>query len=241
MTADLRLPATMTQQAYASAPVMAAALARHVASALRAAILRRGAALLLLSGGRSPVALFEQLSQVPLEWSRLVVSLVDERCVAEDSADRNDALVRRHLLQGAAAQAHFVPLVEQGLDAERELPGARRRVAQLALPADVVVLGIGEDGHTASWFPGAAGTAAAMDATTAEQVSIVRPQTAPHARLTLTLPVILQARQILLPLQGDAKREVLERAAAPGADAVRLPVAAVLRQTATPLHLYHCP
>lgn len=241
MSAAMRLPASVTQQAYASAPVMAAALARHIASALRAAMRERGQAVLFVSGGRSPVALFEQLSQVPLDWSKLSVGLVDERCVAEDSADRNDALVRRHLLQGPAAAARLVPLVGRGLDADNELPGAQQRIAQIGLPADVLVLGVGEDGHTASWFPGADETAAAMDAATVEQVAIVRPKTAPHLRLTLTLPVVLQARQILLPVQGSTKHAVLERAAEPDADAAKLPIAAVLRQTATPLHVYHCP
>lgn len=241
MASTLQLPASVMQQACASAPAMAAALAQHVASALRAAIVERGRAVLFVSGGRSPVALFEQLSQLPLEWGKLCVGLVDERCVAESSADRNDALVRRHLLQGTAAQARFVPLVELGLDADEELIGARQRVAKIGSPADVLVLGVGEDGHTASWFPGADETAAAMDAATDAQVAIVRPKAAPHVRLTLTLPVVLQARQILLPVQGSAKQAVLERAAEPTADVARLPVAAVLHQANRPLHVYHCP
>jgi 6-phosphogluconolactonase len=237
----LRLPASVSQHAFLATPVMVAALAQHVATALRAAIAQRGQALLLVSGGRSPVALFERLSHSEIEWARVTVGLVDERCVAGDSADRNDALVRQHLMQGNAAQLRFIPLIGDGADALAELAGAKLRVARLPLPADVVVLGMGEDGHTASWFPAADETAAAIDPETTEQVAIVRPRTAAHTRLTLTLPVILGARQILLPVQGAKKLTVLERAGEAGTEVAELPVAAVLRQTATPVHVYHGP
>ncbi len=237
----LRLPASISQHAFLATPAMVAALAQHIATALRAAIREREQALLLVSGGRSPIALFERLSHSEIEWAKVTVGLVDERCVAEDSIERNDALVRQHLLQGNAARVRFVPLVEDGVDALAELAGARRRVAQLPLPADVVVLGMGEDGHTASWFPGADETAAAMDTETAEQVAIVRPRTAAHVRLTLTLPVVLGARQILLPVLGAKKLAVLERAAEAAANVAELPVAAILRQDRTPVHVYHSP
>ncbi|HEY1077742.1 MAG TPA: 6-phosphogluconolactonase [Fontimonas sp.] len=235
----LRLPAAVTQQPCADAAVQAVALAQHVAAALRAALAQRDHALLLVSGGRSPVAFFEQLGACELDWGRIIVSLVDERCVGVGSMDRNDALVRRHLLRGPAAAASFVPLIDAGDDAAAELPGARQRLAPLPWPADVVVLGMGADGHTASWFPGADGTAAAMAPQSAERVAIVRPTTAPHTRLTLTLPVVLQARQILLPIEGAAKRAVLERAAT--AEAGELPVTAVLQQRDAPVRVFHCP
>lgn len=235
----LQLPAFVAQRLLPDAAAQAEAVARHVAGALAAAIAQRGQALLLLSGGRSPIAFFEQLSGHELDWEKVHVGLVDERCVGFDSPDRNDALICRHLLQGKAAAARFVPLIGDGLDAAAELEPARLRVAKLPWPADVVVLGMGEDGHTASWFPGAAGTAAAMDARTADQVAIVTPTTAPHVRLTLTLPPVLQARQILLPMQGATKRAVVERAAT--ATASEFPVAAVLLQQQAPLHLYYCP
>lgn len=237
----LRLPASISQHAFLATPVMVAALAQHIATALRAAIRERGQALLLVSGGRSPVALFERLSHSEIEWAKVTVGLVDERCVAEDSADRNDALVRLHLMQGNAAQVRFVPLIEGGTDALAELAGARLRVARLPLPADVVVLGMGDDGHTASWFPGADETAAAIDAETLEQVAIVRPRTAAHTRLTLTLPVVLGARQVLLPVQGAKKLAVLERAGEAATNVAELPVAAILRQDRTPVHVYHGP
>lgn len=237
--AALQLPVSVVQRLLPDAAAQADAVARHIAGALVAAIAQRGQALLLLSGGRSPIAFFERLSLHDLAWEKVCIGLVDERCVGFDSPDRNDALVCRHLLQGKASVAQFVPLIGDGHDAAEELEPARRRVAKLPWPADVVVLGMGEDGHTASWFPGAAGTAAAMDAGTASQVAIVTPTTAPHVRLTLTLPPILQARQILLPIQGATKRAVVERAAT--ATGSEFPVAAILQQQKTPLHLFYCP
>ncbi len=237
--AALQLPGFVAQRVLPDAAALAEAVARHVADALAAAIAQRGQALLLLSGGRSPIAFFEQLSRHDLSWEKVCIGLVDERCVGFDSADRNDALICRHLLQGKATAAQFVPLIGDGLDAVAELEPARLRMAKLPWPADIVVLGMGEDGHTASWFPGAAGTAAAMGAGTAAQVALVTPSTVPHVRLTLTLPPALRARQIMLPLQGATKRAVIERAAA--ATASEFPVAAVLRQQQAPLHLYYCP
>lgn len=188
-----------------------------IADQLRAAIAARGRATLAVSGGRSPIALFERLRVQALDWSRVTVLLVDERCVPHDHADSNTALVRQHLLQGAAAAAQFVPLfdtVPPDLNDTALLDlvaSANRRMSALHFPLDVVVLGMGEDGHTASLFP----TAPGMDcALTAEgPIAWVRPTTAPHARLTLTLPTLRAARHLHLPLAGDTKRRVYQAAA----------------------------
>ena len=191
-------------------------LAITIAQQLHAAIAARGQATLAVSGGRSPVALFEKLREQVLEWPKVTVLLVDERCVPHDHADSNTALVRQHLLQGPAAAARFATLfdtVPADLNdaALRKLEAsANQRMGALDFPLDVVVLGMGEDGHTASLFPAAPGLENALAAQ--RPIAWVRPATAPHARLTLTLPTLLAARHVHLPLSGETKLKVYQEA-----------------------------
>ena len=191
-------------------------IAEKIAQELRSAIAARGHATLAVSGGKSPIALFERLREQALDWSQVTVLLVDERCVPHDHADSNTALVRQHLLQGPAAAASFATLfdnVSADLNdaALSELVSAtNQRLTNIHFPLDVVVLGMGEDGHTASLFPAAPGLDQAL--TSAGPMAWVRPATAPHARLTLTLPVLLAARHLHLSIAGEAKRKVYQEA-----------------------------
>ncbi|MFN3495587.1 MAG: 6-phosphogluconolactonase [Hydrogenophaga sp.] len=216
------------------------AIAAHIANALRRAIAERGQASLAVSGGKSPVAMFEALRRQPLDWAKLHVVLVDERVVPHDHADSNTALVRQYLLQGVAAAAQCVPFFDQ---APREFPPsaldalvaqAKARMVSVPWPLDVAVLGMGEDAHTASLFPGAPGTAEALQST--ERVAWVVPTTAPHARLTLTLSSLLAARELVLTISGEKKLAVYRRAAQK-ADAA-LPVSLVIHQAQTPLSVW---
>jgi 6-phosphogluconolactonase len=204
--------------------------ARQIADELRTAIAARGQATLAVSGGKSPIALFGQLREQALDWSKVTVLLVDERCVPNDHAESNTALVRQHLLQGAAASASFATLFETvptDLN-DAALPAlvasANRRLSAIRFPLDVVVLGMGEDGHTASLFPAAPGLDHAL--TSVGPMAWVRPATAPHARLTLTLPVLQAARHLHLSIAGDAKREVYQ--AATKAASPALPISLLL-------------
>jgi len=192
-------------------------IAQQIAQELRAAIAARGQATLAVSGGKSPIALFEQLREQALDWTQVTVLLVDERCVPHDHADSNTALVRQHLLQGAAAAASFATLFDTNPTDLNDtallnlVNAANQRLSAIPFPLDVVVLGMGEDGHTASLFPGAPGLDHAL--TSDGPIAWVRPTTAPHARLTLTLPVLLAARHLHVAIAGDAKRKVYEAAA----------------------------
>ncbi|WP_236677033.1 6-phosphogluconolactonase [Aquariibacter lacus] len=220
-------------------------LVETVADTLRAAVTEGGAATLAVSGGRSPVALFEALRTQALPWAQITVTLVDERWVADGHPDRNDRLVRAHLLQGPAAAARFVPLIAPGplpplADAAA---AADARIAALP-PADLVLLGMGADAHTASLFPGSPDLAAGLDPQQPARVLAMRlpdppPQPA-HPRLSWTLAHLLRARALLLPLQGADKLATLARVVADPARPASpaWPIAHLLQQTAVPLTLW---
>lgn len=217
-----------------------AAIAAHIANALRAAIAARGQASLAVSGGKSPIPMFEALREQDLDWAKVTVVLVDERVVPRDHADSNTALVARHLLQGRASAARFVPFFRElapkfnaeVLDAL--VRDAEERIASLPWPLDVAVLGMGEDAHTASLFPAAPGYARAI--ATDQRLAWVVPDTAPHARISFTLSALLAARELVLSIAGENKLAVYRRAAQQ-ADAA-LPISLMINQTQTPVSVW---
>jgi 6-phosphogluconolactonase len=217
-----------------------AAIAAHVADALRAAIAARGQASLAVSGGKSPIPMFEALREQALDCAKVTVVLVDERVVPRDHADSNTALVARHLLQGKAAEARFLPFfreVAPQFNAEvldALVLDASDRTAALPWPLDVVVLGMGEDAHTASLFPGAPGYARAI--ATDQRLAWVVPDTAPHARISFTLSALLAARALVLSIAGTSKLAVYRRAAEKADET--LPISLVLNQSITPISVW---
>ncbi|WP_103035550.1 6-phosphogluconolactonase [Castellaniella caeni] len=197
------------------------ALAQAIVCDLQRALHERGAAHLAVSGGRSPALLLETLSRSPLPWSRITISLVDERCVPPTSPDSNEALIRRHLLHRAAAQAHFSP----------------PRPGPVSAAPDVIVLGMGADGHTASLFPDDPVLDAALNPNRPPAYLAVAPAASVWRRLTLNLSAIVQSGHIYVAIEGATKRRVLEQALA---GAPELPIRAVL-MAAPHSRLYWCP
>lgn len=217
--------------------VLVQVLAAHIADMLAEAVATRGRAALAVSGGSTPRSLFEALSIIDIPWPQVTVTLVDERWVQESDSDSNALLVRRHLLQGRAAKARFVGLKTDAGDPFRAALDVEKRLRTSVLPLDVVVLGMGEDGHTASFFPAAEGLDNALN--DPRQVCCgIRPPLAPHLRMTLSLHTLLSARHLLLHIVGARKREVLEVAMTPGSIA-GLPIRAVLHQSQLLLEIYY--
>ncbi|KXS38319.1 MAG: 6-phosphogluconolactonase [Halomonadaceae bacterium T82-2] len=214
---------------------LAAQLAEAVAGALSADLEQQPRALLVVSGGSTPVAFFECLAAMALPWERIDVTLADERWVAEDDADSNARLVREHLLVGPAAAATFHSLTSDAATPEQGAATVAERITALPWPASAVILGMGGDGHTASLFPDSGELGLAL--TTDEAVVAVRAPSVAQPRITLSAAYLHRARRHVLHIVGDNKRSVLAQALA-GDDARELPIRAFL---ACPLAVYWAP
>jgi 6-phosphogluconolactonase len=227
---------------FANADATNVALADAVAARLTDGVVQRGRASLVVSGGTTPGALFDVLAHRALPWKDVIVTLSDERWVDPHSVRSNENLVRSRLLVADAALATLVPLKTaqpHASQAEAALDGA---LAAMPRPFDVVLLGMGDDGHTASLIPGSNGLARALDRDDPAFVRAIDPPdaTGMGPRITLTLRALLDTRWIALLIRGADKRATWRQACA-GADILAAPVRAVLRQTAVPLAVYWSP
>lgn len=227
------------RRSFAGKDELALALADAVATDLKAAVSARGAGTLAVSGGSTPSRFFAELGRrIDVEWSRVTITLVDERWVDEGSERSNARLVREKLLSGVAAAARFVPLY-QGGEVPTAASVAQASAAIAALGSlDAVVLGMGSDGHTASFFPG--GDTLDQALTAGGPVVDIRAPGAGEPRVTLTLARILAAQSLYLHIEGDEKLRVLDAALSPGA-ASDMPVRAVLHQDRKPVTIFWCP
>ncbi len=223
---------------FASRDELAEALASTVADVLRAAIEKRGTALLAVSGGSTPGMFFRELSRQELDWDSVTVTLVDERFVPEDSSRSNARLVRENLLQDKAAAARFAGLFSDASTVEEAADRAGERLSRLPLPLDAVILGMGTDGHTASFFPDAGNLESLLDLSAEAIVAPVHAASGSEPRLTLTLARILEAGFVALHIEGAEKRSVLETALGGGA---HLPVGAVLDRAPQPVQVFWAP
>ncbi|KJH87458.1 6-phosphogluconolactonase [Pseudomonas fluorescens] len=233
---ELNLPQGVTALEFKSPVLLAQSLALSVAQQLRAAIEAKGAATLVVSGGRSPVAFFQHLAKEALDWSKVVVSLADERWVPVEHADSNAGLLKRYLLQGAAAKAQFLSLYSASANLEAAAEQADRRLAELP-PIDVLILGMGDDGHTASLFPGSPNLAEALDQNGVRRCWPMLAPTVPHQRLTMSRALLASATHKVLSISGQSKLTTLNAAVA-GDNVADMPIRAFLQPT---LEIYWCP
>ena len=167
------------------------------------------------------------------------MTLVDERWVPESNERSNARLLRENLLHGLAAEARFLPLYRDTPEPEQALPEIERDLAALPSPFDALVLGMGNDGHTASFFPGGDRLADALDPATTAKVLPMRAPDAGEPRITLTLPPILAARHLYLHIEGAAKQRVLEDAVTGTGAGAGYPVRSVLRHATSPVQVFY--
>jgi 6-phosphogluconolactonase len=222
---------------FATREALAAQLSTEIAALLAEAVKARGAATLAVSGGTTPALFFRALSKEAIDWPRVTITLVDERFVPETSPRSNAGLAKANLLQDAAAAAQFTGLYEDVADAETAALDAADAIRRLGLPLDVVVLGMGGDGHTASFFPDAENLSQLLDPQNASLVSPVHAPSGGEPRLTLTMPPIAGARRIVLHIEGAEKRTVIDAVLA-GEDK---PIRHVLDHAAVPVQIFWAP
>ena len=187
-----------------------------IADVLKAAIAERGRASLMVSGGRSPALVYQALSHIDLPWEKVSVSLVDERWVDAGQSGSNADFVAHNLLQNKAAAARFIGLKTGGATPAAGFAEAECALSLIEQPFDICVMGMGLDGHTASWFTGATGLEAALDMNSKNTVCALDAKGCPvagdhPARISLTLAAVLKSRRIILMIAGRDKEAVFER------------------------------
>jgi len=228
-THDLHLPETVEPHFFNSPDEAAIALADAVARHLSERLLIAPRASLVVSGGSTPVPFFEALRDKTLDWPRIDVLLADERWVPEDDKASNTGLVKESLLQGPAAEANYLPLKASGETPADGLEAVKANLGDLHLPLDVLVLGMGNDGHTASLFPDAPELDRAMDPDSGEIVAPMTPPSQNEKRISLTLSALKQAGFTALHLKGDDKLETLQAACSDLEKVREMPVRAFLK------------
>lgn len=219
---------------FASRDEASAALAEQIFETLNDALAAQGKTTLVVSGGTSPVEFFHRLRKLPLPWERVAVVPSDERVVPMADAARNEAMIRRELLQGGAAAARLHGL----LPASGDTSSLEELAETLPSSFDAVVLGMGEDGHTASLFPGSPQLDASLRST--EPLVLVDVPALGAKRVSLTPSVLLSTRRVDLLFFGGGKRDVFEAALA-GGNVAEYPVRFLLRQHRVPVTVFWAP
>ena len=215
--------------AFSSAADWSEACAERLTSALGEGLSANGKAVFAGAGGSTPSPIYRRLSGADLDWSKVAVTLVDERHVPESSPDSNARLMRETLLTGRAAAARFIPLHYAAVTVDRAAALAARAL-QAEGPLDAMLLGMGEDGHICSMFPGSPTLKTLLTTALEPAVLGVPPgrdgMAPPQERISLNIPYLARARRVVLALTGAKKRAVFEAEAA-GDPAVR-PIAALI-------------
>ncbi len=227
---------TLNFKEYRSPNELDLSISEHIVEALQMALDENGVASLVVSGGNSPRNFLSNLSEQDIDWSSVYVTLADERCVLDVHPDSNARMVKEHLIQNLAADINFVPLYIQG---ESQMNCQQRFINHRVLSDtyDVVILGLGVDGHTASIFPQAVERDQALNIDTMLNVLLTNPITTTPLRLTQTRKRLLNTKNLMLHITGSEKRSVYEQAAKKLNP--KMPISYFIYQDIVPLSVYY--
>lgn len=232
----------MNLVSYPDRNLQAEQLAVLVAQELQAAIYTKDKATAAFAGGTTPVLFFNKLAKQTLDWSKVAVTLTDERQVGPTNERSNALLLKTHLLSQTSAAATFQPLYEAGQTAA-DIPILAVNLQKSFLPLDVVVLGMGNDGHFASLFPQAPNLAVGLDPNNSEILLEVLAPDLSEPRISFSLSALLSAKHLHLLITGADKKQLLEQAQANVAagKSGQWPIEALLQQAGDDLTVHYAP
>lgn len=187
-------------------------LCRDISAILNDAIEQKGQASIGVSGGSTPLNLFEHLSKTHLDWEKVSVFPIDERFLEDEHRDQNGTLIRNHFLKSNAKAAKFFPLVYDTNDYHQNLTVAESKLSAIQAPYDVIVLGMGLDGHTASLFPEIDNLSAGLDANNQQLLINTQPKNAPYKRISMTKAAIFKSNHLFLHMYGEEKKLLFDKA-----------------------------
>ena len=209
---------TFTYKSFSARDEMVTSAATQIAEAVKTAVAQRGAASLMLSGGSSPRPVYERLSEMDLPWDRVTIGLVDDRWIERGQAGSNETFLDETLLKGKAQSAKFIGLKTKDANPAAGREASEAQLSAIPQPFDVCVMGMGLDGHTASWFPNSNGLKESLDPKNANTVIAIDARGCPVAgdhpdRITLTLSAVMASKQIILMIPGAGKADVFKASA----------------------------
>ncbi|MBA3025305.1 MAG: 6-phosphogluconolactonase [Sulfurimonas sp.] len=225
-----------TLNEFSSKEKLVEALSQKIIDDLAFAIETKGYATLVLSGGSTPKNLLNALSNIKFDWKKVRVTLVDERWVDPSNPNSNQKMVQDYLLQNHATKARFIPLKNSAIRAKDAVVSLEVALHGLSHELDVVVLGMGEDAHTASFFPHSSELAFALN--TNDLCCATTAVLEPRERITLSRSFLLSSKNLILHIEGQAKKEVFQKAVKSD-DVVNMPIVAMMQQKTPLLEVYY--
>lgn len=196
----------MRRLVYPDIQSLSSNFAEFAAKTLHDALDRKPQATLIIPGGNTPRHYLPALAQHPLPWERITITLSDERWVDTDDLQSNENLARQHLLAHLSTTVTFVGLKTRHTDPFAALDDIHQRLSHIPLPPNLTVLGLGEDGHIASLFPGLQ-----PETATSRHCIATTPPIAPSLRVSLSLDLLASSEHIALVVTGENKRRLIDR------------------------------
>jgi 6-phosphogluconolactonase len=213
-------------------------MSKSIVLRLKRAIGSKGSATLVVSGGKTPVELFKVLSQISLPWEQVTVGLSDERWIPVSNKESNEYLVKKYLLQDKAKKASFVGMFSDQIPLNEAEVICSDKTERALLPFDIILLGMGSDGHTASLFPENIRLDEAFDLNSDLNCIMMEPSKAPYTRMSLTRRAILSASYIYLYFEGQEKQDVFHQVMS-GDDTYKMPIRSILNQKDKNIEIYY--